>query len=94
MKNHLFITLDTSSVERIKIGKSEMPPVTFEELSKVVLLDIDTLCEALVITIRAAHQMGIKTEGELMKDAVDYIHTKFVDSGMSVETPVTDLFPS
>lgn len=86
IKNTLVVMMDTSQKESIKIGKmNSTPPSTEEEMKEMVLLDIATLCEALVVTIRTAHQMGIKNEAQSMKDAIHHLNTAFVDSKMKVD---------
>ena len=86
MKNTLIIKLDTGQKESIQIGKPESPvDLTPEKLAKLVLTDIGTLCEALVVTIRVAHQMGIKDESKSLRDAIDHIQKAFVDPDMTVE---------
>jgi hypothetical protein len=87
MKNTLTIIMDTEREEQILIGKPQgtRPPETNQELADMVILDLSTLCEALVVAIRTAHEIGINDEGTLMKSCINHIHEAFVDPGMEVE---------
>ena len=84
MKNKLIILLDTEN--GVQIGK-DFQPGSQEELNEGVILDIATLCEALVVTIRAAHQMGVKPESDSIRDSIKHIQDSFVDSGLTIVTP-------
>jgi hypothetical protein len=87
IKNQLVVMLDTSQEETIRIGKTDAtPPQTDEELRDIVLLDIATLAEALVVCIRGAHQMGVKNEADSIRDVIQHITDGFVDAKMEVET--------
>ena len=92
MENEIIIRLNTDSVESIQIGKaSPVPPQSEEELRQMVLLDIATMCEALVVLIRASAQMGVKSEGESMKDAIRHIEEAFIDPSLKVESRMQHL---
>ncbi len=87
IKNEVIIKLDTSSESSIQIGKTTgSPPTSQEELNRIVLLDIATLAEALVVTIRAAHQMGVQDEAVSMQRVMDHMHEAFVDPEMQCES--------
>jgi hypothetical protein len=87
MKNTLTIIMDTEQKEQILIGKPQgtRQPQTHQELAEMVMLDLSTLCEALVVAIRTAHEIGINDEGVLMKSCINHIHEAFVDADMEVE---------
>lgn len=92
MTNEVIVRLDTDSKETIQIGKSSpVPPQSEEELRQVVLLDIATMCEALVVLIRAAAQMGVKSEGASMTDSIHYIEEAFTDTSLQVESRIEKL---
>lgn len=88
IKNTLIIILDTSIEEKIKIGKNSAIPKTEAELKRTVLLDIATIAEALVVTIRAAHEMGVQDESVSMRNAVNYINEAFVDPNLKCESRI------
>lgn len=84
LKNTLTIIMDTEAEQNIMIGKPEgTQPRTQEELAEMVILDMATLCEALVTTIRAAHTMGIKDEADSMRDCIKHLQEGFVDPDFS-----------
>jgi hypothetical protein len=86
IKNTLVVMMDTSKKESIQIGKMDhQPPSTEEEMKAMMLLDIATLCEAMVVMIRTAHQMGAKPEADSMRDVIEHLNAAFVDSEMKVE---------
>jgi hypothetical protein len=87
MKNTLTIIMDTEKEEQILIGKPQgtKPPQTNQELAEMVMLDLSTLCEALVITIRTAHAIGINDESTLLEGCVNHIHEAFTDADLKVE---------
>lgn len=86
VKNTLVVIMDTSKQESIQIGKMDhQPPSTEEEMKVMMLLDIATLCEALVVMIRTAHQSGAKPEAESMRDVIEHLNSAFVDSEMKVK---------
>jgi hypothetical protein len=88
VQNSLLVILDTENEQHIRIGKIDgTPPANAEEMKDMVLLDIATLCEALVVSIRTADAMGIKPEGESMKDAIDQINQAFVDPNLHCFSP-------
>lgn len=89
IKNSLTIILDTSQEESVRIGKMNVPvPETDEELKKVVLLDIATLAEALVVTIRAAHEMGVQDESVSMRKTIDHLNSAFADPNLQCESRI------
>lgn len=72
MKNQLVINLDTENEKApITIGKFEEAPKG--EIAEVVLLDMATICEALVAIINSADQMGIKNKMESLDDCIMHI---------------------
>lgn len=87
MKNTLTIIMDTEDQENtIMIGKPEyLQPSTPEEMAEMVVLDIATLCEALVVTIRTVHGMGIRDESESLRLAINHIQEAFVDPELKTE---------
>jgi hypothetical protein len=85
MKNTLTIIMDTEAEDTILIGKPQnMQPNTPEEMADMVLLDMGTLCEALVVTIRTGHVMEIKDESDSIRDCIHHIQQAFVDSELKV----------
>jgi hypothetical protein len=87
MKNQIVIDLDTErNGQQIQIGKPNVfkQPDSQEELAKMVMEDIGTVAEALVVLIRNAHQLGIKDESQSMKDVIKHLQDAFVDSEMTV----------
>jgi hypothetical protein len=88
IRNTLTVILDTSQEEKIQIGKPQASePKTPEEMAQMVIMDMATLAEALVVTIRAAHQMRIKDESDSMRDIIAHLESGFVDSTLKVELP-------
>jgi hypothetical protein len=86
IKNTLVVMMDTSQKESIQIGKmDQQPPSSEEEMKTMMLLDIATLCEALVVMIRTAHQSGAKDEAESMRDVIEHLNSAFVDPDMKVK---------
>jgi hypothetical protein len=72
MKNQLVINLDTENTEYpIQIGKFENAPQG--DMKEIMLLDIATICEALVTLIKHADENGIKTKSEALKDCIIHI---------------------
>ena len=87
MKNTLTIIMDTEKEEQILIGKPQgtPPPTNNQELAEMVMLDLSTLCEALVVAIRTAHSIGVNDEAVLMESCVNHIYEAFVDPTLGVE---------
>lgn len=87
MKNTLTIIMDTEKEEQILIGKPNtvQPPSNDQELAEMVLLDLSTLCEAIVVAIRTAHSIGIQSEANLMESCINHIHDAFTDPDLKVE---------
>lgn len=86
MKNELIIFLDTDQEQHIRIGKTiDVHPTSPEEMAELVLLDIATLCEALVVTIRTAEEMGIKPAHVSLKDCIKHLQDGFVDPDLDCQ---------
>ena len=96
IKNQVIVLLDTANKESIiQIGKTAAsPPSSQEELNRIVLLDIATLAEALVVTIRAAHQMGVQDESVSMQKVMDHMHEAFVDPNLQCESRIEKILGS
>lgn len=78
--NELVIKLDTDNENPIFIGKNIIKdPETPAEVKEMVLLDIATLSEAIVMLIKSAHKMGIKDESTSLRHTIDYINKSFND---------------
>ncbi len=89
MQNQVVIMLDTNKVENIQIGKTNpVAPRTFEELRDVMLLDVGTICEALVVLIRECANQGIKTEADSIKACIHHIETGVFDAKSNTETRI------
>ena len=90
IKNSLTIILDTSKKDCIQVGKFEgNPPQSQEELEAMILLDMGTICEALVAIIRSAHTSGIKNEADSMRDCIQHLNEAFVDPKSHYHTPIS-----
>ena len=85
LRNQLVVIMDTSHPQghNIQIGKTEPTvPTNQEELKNIVILDIATLCEALVVTIKNAHEMGIKDQEASLKDCLAHIKAGVADKSL------------
>jgi len=81
--------LDTNKVENIQIGKTNpVAPRTFEELRDVMLLDVGTICEALVVLIRECAIQGIKSESESLNACIKHLEDGVFDAKSNTETRI------
>jgi len=89
MQNQVVIMLDTNKVENIQIGKTNpVAPRTFEELRDVMLLDVGTICEALVVLIRECANQGIKSESESLNACIKHLEDGVFDAKSNTETRI------
>jgi hypothetical protein len=78
MKNEVIVLLDTESEQQIQIGKSApVSPSTFEELSEMMLLDMATLCEALIVLIKEVDKEGVKPKNESLESCMGHLKLAF-----------------
>jgi hypothetical protein len=89
MQNQVIIMLDTDKVENIQIGKSNpIPPSSMEELAKVMLLDVGTICEALVVLIRECAKLGIKSESDSLNACIKHLEDGVFDAKSNTDTRI------
>ena len=89
MTNQVIIMLDTDKMENIQIGKSNpVAPRTLEELRDVMLLDVGTICEALVVLIRECANQGIKSESESLNACIKHLEDGVFDAKSNTETRI------
>ncbi len=89
MQNQVIIMLDTDKVENIQIGKSNSTaPSSMEELAKVMLLDVGTICEALVVLIRECAKLGIKSESDSLNACIKHIEDGVFDAQSNTDTRI------
>lgn len=81
MKNEVIVLLDTESEQQIQIGKSQpVAPSSQEELEEMMLLDMATLCEALIVLIKEVDRAGVKPKEESLDSCMGHLKLAFNDS--------------
>jgi hypothetical protein len=80
MKNEVIVLLDTDLEQKVQIGKSTPPSATTpDEISEMMLLDMATLCEALIVLIKEVDRAGVKPKNESLASCIGHLNLAFND---------------
>lgn len=80
MKNKIQIDVDTDRTPNVMIGHPpEFNPTTPEEASKMILIDISCVFEALCSLIHLADQNAFASKRDLVNTAIEHLNGLLVD---------------